>query len=389
MSEEVLASTCMEKLQRHRCLLFYLIMSNNDVTIRVIKTLNELYSMSSEWNTLLQNSRSSSFFLSWEWLTSWAECFIRDNREFFILTFYKNDKLIGIAPLYFEKRRFMFFQKKTLHMLGTPDAGSDHTDVIILKGREKDVASAFYLFLTKDSAEPWDLVSLVNISSDSVFLQHFLSCTEEAGKYVELSRSGYCPILDLPDSESGLYSMMSKSWRKKFKQDMRVTCRDYDVSHETFDGPDLAQNLDVFIEHYQKKSGWSNHRLMALLKKLVEKNESNSNIRIDFLRIDGQLAAALLHFTYDQTLAMYLMAVDKTFNTKISFGNVIVGRTIIQAIAAHYKTYDFLNGLEAYKLHWATSGYQTVRIRFWNKSLLGAYSALFNLAKKAGKALLR
>jgi hypothetical protein len=61
---------------------------------------------------------------------------------------------------------------------------------------------------------------------------------------------------------------------------------------------------------------------------------------------------------------MFPMAVDKTFNPKISTSSVLGGRTSIKAIAAVYNSSDFLKGDERYKFHWAAEGCATLALHF-------------------------
>ncbi|MFO8240010.1 MAG: GNAT family N-acetyltransferase, partial [Dissulfuribacterales bacterium] len=110
---------------------------------------------------------------------------------------------------------------------------------------------------------------------------------------------------------------------------------------------------------------------------------------IDMLSVNGTAVAGLLHVKHGGELAMYLMVVDKNFNSKVSLGSYLVGQSIQQAIANGYSVYDFLKGAEDYKFHWANQGNRTVQIRMWRKNPASLYSACTRLSRCAGKLLLR
>lgn len=359
------------------------------INVVEIKDFHAWQSVAQDWNTLLAESRADVFFLTHEWLTSWAECCLGSDRRLFILAFYENEKLIGIAPLYIQHIKKGLFRRRKIQFLGTPDTGSDYLDVFTRRGREQAVAEAFFDFLFGAGRSLWDHLAFTDIRADSLFLLYFSTCLELAGKYSLLSRSAYCPVLYLPASEADLYAEFSSGWRKKYKQDCRVAKRDYNLVFQEVHGPEVRDYLDEFFNTYQVKGGWSVGKLLPVLDKLLDKSVENSAVQLNFLRIDNDVIAALLHLQYKKQRLMFLMAVDKKYNSKISFGNILVGKAITDAIAAKYTVYDFLKGIERYKFHWANGGHTTVELQIWQKNPGSLCAAFLGLLNSAGKLLLR
>jgi CelD/BcsL family acetyltransferase involved in cellulose biosynthesis len=346
-------------------------------------------SISRDWSNLLARSNAVTYFLSWEWLFSWAEICMSADRQLFILAFYEKDSLIGVAPFYLLKRKSGIFFVRELRFLGTPESGSDYLDVLTQKGREKEISTALYAYLHGEGRTCWDQLLLSDMRADSLFLLHFMNRLDEEGRYVELKRGAYCPVTQLPDTEDGLYSMLSPGWRKKFKQDMRVSKRDYEVSHVVFDGSEVEGQLEAFFQMYEEKGGWPGEQLHSILKKLLKKYDGNIPFQLDYLFFDGKPLAALFHFKFNQIVSMYLMAVDKQCNPKISIGNLLVGYSIKNAISSGFKQYDFLKGDERYKFHWSNSGHCTLQLNVWQKRPVGYCLALAKMARHSGKLLLR
>jgi len=112
-------------------------------------------------------------------------------------------------------------------------------------------------------------------------------------------------------------------------------------------------------------------------------------LQIDILAANGNPFGALLHLRYENTLAMYLMAIDKEYNPKISIGNVLIGLCITSAIRNGIEVYDFLKGCESYKFHWSNDGKSSVEMLFWQRRMVPVISGLTRLAKHAGKMILR
>jgi hypothetical protein len=361
-----------------------------EITISIIDNSHDWHDLAVAWNRLLDVSVNGSLFQSWEWLFSWGEICLGPNRVPFILVCHAKGELIGIAPFYIEQQKCGPFCTREIRFLGTPEAGADYLDVIACEGREQIVANSVYDFLAAgEGTSRWDQLALSDIRADSLFLLHFMDRIDQEGKYAEITLSAFCPVMRIPESEEALYSILSPGWRKKIKQDVRVINREQDVSHEKITGQDLSKKIDEFFRFYEKKSGWSGTKLYKILKKFLGKYAEESPVQIDLLSINGQLQAGLLHLKWRESLAMYLMVVDKEYNPKVSLGNYLVGRSILNAMQSGYTNYDFLKGTERYKFHWATSGCCTLRLRFWKKNLGALSNAIARLLRYAGKLILR
>jgi CelD/BcsL family acetyltransferase involved in cellulose biosynthesis len=358
------------------------------LTVDVIDSNDDLQELAPQWNALLDASRSGCVFLSWEWLSAWVECCLGDDGALFILAFREKGNLIGIAPFYIGRRKCGPFRVRELRFLGTPGTGSDYVDVFFQRGREKEVTNALYDVLMGERASDWDQLALSDVPADSLFLLHFMRRIQAEGKYAELEYNSYCPVASLRNSDGGFPLEISLGRKKKFRQDEHILKRDTDVVHISGRGEERGLTED-FFRFYETKwvSSLKKHR--QLLCEFIEKHNGDCPVQIDLLSANGETVAGFLHLKYRDTLALYLMAVDKGFNHKISLGNVLVGLCLKNASAAGFATYDFLQGDESYKFHWATGGKSTMQLIFWQKRPAAVACALARLARNAGKLLLR
>ena len=361
----------------------------NALTVIVFDSSEGWQKLAPQWNTLLDASNSASIFLTWEWLSAWAECCLGQHRTVFVLATYEKEDLVGVAPFYLERKKKGPFILREIHFLGAPDAGSDYLDVFARRGREREVASAIYDFLMSEGKKRWDLMHLQDIPADALFLLHFMKRIQADGKYAEMAHGFYCPVARLPDTDAEFLEALSPSRRKKFSQEARVLHREQDVTHTVIQGEEVACRLAEFFSLYEEKGGRSGKKIHSILQSFSERCNGDSPVQIDMLSAGGQTVAALLHLRYRSTLALYLMAVDKEFNPKLSIGNILVGLCIKNSIAAGHSAYDFLKGEESYKFHWANEGRSTMELIFWQKRPAAVASGLARLAKHAGKLLLR
>src|SRR5688500_4549005 len=112
------------------------------LTINIHETLHALRELRPAWKELLSRSTSDSAFLTWEWLFTWSERFIRNGRRPFVLTVADGDELIGLAPWYIDQIWHGPVRLREVGFLGLPEAGSDYLDVIARRGRERSAARA-------------------------------------------------------------------------------------------------------------------------------------------------------------------------------------------------------------------------------------------------------
>jgi len=360
----------------------------NELTVDIIDTSEGWQKLAPQWRSLLESSGSASVFLTWEWLSAWAECCLGENRDLFILAFNDDDQLVGIAPFYIEHTGCGPLPLRTIRFLGAPEAGSDYLDVFARRGREKAVADALYDFLLGEGKGRWDVAHLQDVPGDALFLLYFTKRVQLDGKYAETTLSAYCPVVRCRTEEE-LNAQLTSSRKTKFRQDMRAIQRGQEVIHSVANGDNVVDSLEQFFELYERTARSSGNRLRSILAAFVARSCDDCPVQIDFLTVSGQAVAGLLHLKYRNTLAIYLMAVDKEFNPKISLGNLLVGLCIRNSIAAGNDAYDFLKGEESYKFHWANEGKSSMQITFWQKRPAAVACGLARLARYAGKLLLR
>lgn len=357
--------------------------------ILILDSIEKFESMKKEWNELLLNSAMSNVFLTWEWLCAWAKNFIDEKRKLFILSVYEDNELIGVAPWcikHIDKKLFSF---KQIEFLGTPETGSDYLDVFIKKGKERDVSISIYNFLFGDAISYWDRLCLNDIPCNSIFLLFFINSIREKGKYIGIEDASFCPLMSLPNSEDEFYNQISLKRRKRLKQDLRNLKKEDNIELQTYSSGNIGAMINDFFSFYEKKTPWHGGLLLKQIKKFVEYMGDKSCVQIDFLTANNKTIGALLHFRFDGTLYLYLMAVDKEYNPRVSVGNTLVGLVILNAIKSGVKYYDFLKGIEEYKFYWTSYGNRSFRIIITQKKIAPIFWIFKDIMKLAAKIILR
>lgn len=358
-------------------------------TFRIIETFEQWRALKNTWNNLLTRSRANTVFLTWEWLYSWAECYLSPQRRLFIITVYEGDELIGVAPWYINRKESGIFKMNYIEFLGTPEAGSDYLDVFTKSGKEKTVTNLLYDFLFQRVRSRWDYLMLRDIPCHSLFFLHFVNAIHEHGKYAEINNGSYCPTIHLPETEELFFHKLSPRRREQFRRHLRILEREDGVQHRSVYGSGIESAVNDFfmIPNQKKKNEFE--LLQKFMKKFCSLCNDKDWIQIDFLTARGNNIAGLLHFRYQGSLHMYSMLIDKSFNPKISVGNVLLGLSILQAVQTRMRSYDMLKGLEAYKFHWANDGEASLNILFCQKKTLPVLFMMGRFIKYTAKVILR
>ncbi len=359
-----------------------------EFNVEIVDNLNDFERFRGSWSALLEKSAANTVFLTWEWLIAWSETFLGNKRDMFVVMVYEGNSLVAIAPWYVHNAAKGLLSVRQIEYLGTPDAGSDYLDVIVKKGKEKEVASFLYRFLLDNASGRWGRLRLHDVPANSLFLLHFLNNIRADGKYAAMSDASYCPFSILPETEEAFFSGLSSRRGQRFRQDLRNLQKQDTIEHLTCSTGNLDAQLEEFFRLYSEKAGWQGDSLKQLIRRYLDLKGEGA-IQLDFLVAGEVNVGGLLHLKYGNTLYMYLMAIDKTYNSKVSIGNLLVGLSINNAIASGITCYDFLKGEEDYKFHWANAGQRTASLLFSQRKLLPVCLMLADMARSAAKLILR
>ena len=75
-----------------------LLTATREAQVRLCQNLQDQPLGRAAWNRLLETSETHSVFLTWQWLSTWWDCF-KDGADLYTFAVLQDDKLIGVAPL--------------------------------------------------------------------------------------------------------------------------------------------------------------------------------------------------------------------------------------------------------------------------------------------------
>jgi CelD/BcsL family acetyltransferase involved in cellulose biosynthesis len=316
-----------------------------------------------EWTDLLRWSATNTLFQTWEWNQLWWKHFGL-SEGFFLLTIRDaGDRLVGIAPLFFDP---IGEPPRRLQFIGGIEL-SDYLDFIVRRGSETSFFSALVGFLDEHRTT-WDLVDLHCLPAESSTLSEFRAlCQQRDGWEENLSVEDVCPKTSLPSTWEDFLAGMRQKDRHEIRRKINKLRREAEgYRYHVTTPPDLPGDTEAFLELHRKsgtaKTVFMNPKREAFFREMTETTLHAHWLELSFIETAGKKIAALLSFKYGDTVYVYNSGYDPEFS-HWSPGWVLVSHSIQDAIKKGVKLFDFMRGSESYKYRFSARDSEIYRYR--------------------------
>ena len=325
--------------------------------------------LADEWNQLVRSSRSSTIFLTYEWQTTWWRHL--GHGELWIVVFRRPELRANWSALprsiYSKMNRARRPGKRRFSLVGCIEV-SDYLDLIIAKGWESAVSRSLLDWLYSDAAPAWDFLDLCNLPEDSLTYREFAEQAAERSTKVEVFREDVAPQFDLPTHyDTYLSEQVDKKQRHEIRRKQRRAEREADIGFYMV-GPEhcLEAEVDDFIAlqraSREDKSEFMTSEMHRFFMAAARNMFDAGYLRLWFLTINGEKAAALFAFEYEKRYLLYNSGYDPDAHAQLSPGWVLLAYCIQYTIAAGGRRFDFMQGDEAYKYRFGSKDYQVMRV---------------------------
>jgi len=296
------------------------------------------------WNELVQKNSTNTVFQTYEWFISWWGNF-NENHEMFFLTAYKDDNIVGFAPLMISIEPF---GRRIIKFIG--DGNSDYCDFVINENRYETI-SAFLDYINKSEIK-WSSISLLNIPSSSTTRACVDTYCLESNIHIQVLKNTKTPILLLNDTQlvhemTNKYSVMRHV--KKINKAGSVTIKN------TSDSETIEQYLNIFfnqhIQRYSLKkdiSLFSDNKNKSFYKDLTNNLKETNWILFTILFFDNKPIAFHFGFAYNNSFTWYKPSFDINYK-QLSPGTVLLKSIIEYSSDKLMKEFDFTIGDESFK----------------------------------------
>ncbi len=317
--------------------------------------------LAKEWNVLLHLSDTDTIFLTYEWQQTWWR-FFSSGRKLLLISLRQDGVLVGIAPLY---RQRLENGQTVIELVGGKDI-FDYLDILVLPGYRDRVYQAIFEFLTTELTN-WDVLDFHCIPAASPY-QPLHEAAMKQDLIVQRRVEDVCPIIPLPATWDDYLAMLDKKQRHEIRRKMRRTEGEVQVQwYMTSDPALLLEDVKAFFDLHRKsspdKEGFMSELAMqGFFQEVAGLSLARGWLELSFLLIDGEKAAAMLCFAYNNRTLVYNSGYDPQRFGHLSPGIVLLGYHIQDSIAKGRTAFDFLRGDEAYKYRFGGQDSEVFRI---------------------------
>lgn len=303
-----------------------------------------------EWDALVARSATDALFLSWDWLTNWWRCFgdaVGGKPD--VLAFYRERRLVGLAPLYHRTlRRTGLVRARSVQMIGIawrdPEPLiSEYLDVI---AAPEDIAAVREACIAHLLAQPHWNEFVVAFTATGPSWRESFQRRVPLGQYArELDRSVTYQA-DLSQGFGPYLKELRQSTRRSVWNLRRRLGADGDVRFETVAHEQIDsafQDLNrLHLLRWQKPAFIGTrldfHRTLAL--RLAE----TGDLAMSRVRVGGRVVSVLYDVRKGPRQYNIKMAFDPNFSSQVSLGLIHLGYAMERSAEHAVASYDFLAG---------------------------------------------
>lgn len=316
----------------------------------VAQTHIELFdTLKAEWNALLEQSANNLIFLTWEWQSIWWNAY--HPGDLWVLTVRdESDRLIGIAPWFISTEA----DERVVRCIGCEDV-TDYLDVIVHADHVDTVYNCLADYLAAHNTQ-FDRLSLCNIPEEAITRTKFADALSAKGFAVEEVQQEVCPIIRLPQTWDDYLKDLGKKQRHEVRRKLRrIHGASGEINWYTVNAAhDLDAELTVFLRLMadsdpEKAAFLQDEQHVDFFKNFVKVAHERGWLKLSFLTIGAEPAAAYLNFDYQNQVLVYNSGLDFENFGDYSPGIVLLAYLIEEAIENKRTIFDFLRGNETYK----------------------------------------
>ena len=303
---------------------------------KILKTLNELIEIESDYNDLLSRINDRQVFYEFAWLKNYIlyypDSYAKDG-GLCIVAGYQNKQLLILCPFCMRKEILSFICEEA----------TDYSTILIDKSQNiYSVLKDMFDYISKNTA--FNKLCLKNFRQSDVLLNsHIL--LNNTGKYKAFVNFTATAPYSLIQTEN--YKFVKKQVND-IRRRQRILAEKQNVSFE--DTEKLSEDDLEFITKQKDASFGEN--IFTGQKSWKFFTELNKDIPEHFIVhrmfIDGKLVAIHFGFQSADTISYFIPCYDANFK---GAGQILLLHIIEKAMADGKKCFDSLRGEESYKFH--------------------------------------
>ncbi len=337
-----------------------------------------------EWSRLKKEFQDVTVFQDISWIQSWWE-FEQKKREItpYIVEIKKENKTIGIIPLYCSMKKFVNVNFRVLKPIGS--VHSDYLIPILSKEHspQEQLEKAFEkIYEDKDH---WDCLDLGDIPEGSVFDTSLNIELSGRLKLAKRKRTDVCPFLLISGDTETVRSKFNKKFLKGLLYYDRKLKREGELDfHKVENELEIEPIMNKFFRLHRKR--WENTNTPSKFEDTKEREYAmraakslfqSKLLYLAYLTHNDEIIVAHFGMADGKTNYLYLHAMNMEYR-KFPVGHLFVYYLIQNSCKENYEIIDFLRGDEGYKEKWGTTDKFNVEYLFFSRSLKSLLFKMIN-----------
>lgn len=315
--------------------------------------------LKTEWNALVECSRSRSVFLRHEWFEA-AWQWRRSDSVMWILRVHDGSETVALCPFVRRPMRRYAMRLRALEFLTVPD--TQLCDILVSPGHEGAVVEALVRWL-HETRRQWDIVSLDYLPAGSVgaVLLEAASRRYKLPYQATVAHENY--FIDLKTTWHAFYATRSRRLKKAnnlIANRLRRAVGGINVEwqrgrevNEPTASETLQKIVDVSVRSWKKETGHSlgNPGPRAFIESLMRHARANGWLSSWVLSLDGKPVATEFQLIYEGQVHALRADYDEAFR-ELSPGSYLNWKLIETLVGNGMDRYWLGPGANTYKLHW-------------------------------------
>ena len=355
---------------------------DNEYSLRTITNLDEFRKLQTVWNDIAFHENSFFPFLCFEWFEVWLEHFLNRNK-LLILSVYKGDTLLAIAPLIIKEEKFKGIYVKKIELIGNVYS---HIRNLILHGGDDTAKGEVLLTIFNHliNSYDWDIMDLSSIPEekfDFKILYQILDKIEIKRKENFCFGNWYLDNIDF----SGNQYIRSRNTNirnniKRYRKHLETLGRlEFTVITNGSD-----EHINKFMDYYYivYNNSWKKKETDPTFHRDVANFAHKKGwLRLGFLFLNNNPVAAQFWLVYGGNAHILKLVYDENYKKFIP-GIILTSEMMKYAIDIDkVREIDFGVGDDPHKKDWTPNRRERKGVVIFNKNIKAKF--LFFLVDKA------
>ena len=312
-----------------------------------------------EWEKLEQVDPDCSPFNSWAWLHTWWQHYSGDSC-LRILTLYKHDQLVGIAPFYVRTEiQLRLMPVRVLRFVGSGgDTSPDYLNIVALPEWREQVVGCVIEYVL--GMQDWQKLMLTDILTPSLLQRHLQTRFSRQPGYIKPGIQNTIYHGDVPTSWEGYRMSLTRKQRKKINHRHNRLQRAGKVEFSICETKDAIEQatlalVDLHQQRWHSKGepgSFASARYTAFHHQVIRDFSARQQLWMVTLRLNNDIIGVQYIFSWNNSLLFFQGGFSPTYES-LSPGHAMFTFVIEQAINRGIARIDMLKGNYRYKTLYA------------------------------------